>query len=57
MAVTYQDYLSLKDEGDPVADEVVVQLLNDGQVNSVNKLFRQIETADQAPPADCPPGL
>jgi len=57
MAVTYQDYLSRKDEGDPVADEVVVQLLDNGQVNSVNKLFRQIETADQSPPADCPPVL
>jgi hypothetical protein len=57
MAVTYQDYLSLKDEGDPVADKVVVELLDSGQVNSVNKLFRQIETADQSPPADCPPVL
>ncbi|MFJ9852731.1 oxygenase MpaB family protein [Streptomyces sp. NPDC101150] len=57
MAVTYQDLLPLKHQGDPLADEVVKELLDADRINSVNQLFRQISTADQTPPAECPPKL
>ncbi|MFJ9418863.1 hypothetical protein ACIRPT_32610 [Streptomyces sp. NPDC101227] len=50
MAVTYQDLLPLKHQGDPLADEVVKELLDADRINSVNQLFRQISTADQTPP-------
>ncbi|NJP90596.1 DUF2236 domain-containing protein [Nonomuraea sp. FMUSA5-5] len=55
MALSYADFKQqLKDMGDPLADEVVTQLLDAGQVNTVNEVFRQISTADSAIPADAP---
>ncbi|MFI9051044.1 oxygenase MpaB family protein [Streptomyces sp. NPDC053427] len=57
MTVTFQDYLPLKQQGDPVADEVVKELLDANRIDSVNELFKKISTADQSPPAECPPEL
>ncbi|QBI55540.1 oxygenase MpaB family protein [Streptomonospora litoralis] len=55
MAMDYADFArELRDLGDPLADEVVKELLDDDQVNSVNNLFRQIDTADSQIPAQTP---
>lgn len=58
MALTYDDYLTdLKHAGDPDADGVVRELLDNGQVNSVNELFREFGAADQDVPSQAPPVL
>ncbi|MFW5415781.1 DUF2236 domain-containing protein [Nocardiopsis sp. CNT-189] len=58
MVMTYPEFRErLKDLGDPPADEVVRKLLDDGQVDSVNRLFRQISSADDDIPAQAPPVL
>ncbi|MFB4271601.1 oxygenase MpaB family protein [Nonomuraea sp. GTA35] len=58
MALRYADFKQqLKDMGDPLADEVVTQLLDAGQVNTVNDVFRQISTAGSDIPAGAPPVL
>jgi mpaB/rubber oxygenase-like protein len=57
VSLTYADLLPLKSQADPVADAVVVELLDAGQVNSVNALFRRVVTADQPVPAETPPVL
>lgn len=56
--MTYADYRrELWNLGDPLADKVVRKLLDEGRVNSVNQLFRQIESADDEIPAQTPPEL
>ncbi|WP_170141012.1 oxygenase MpaB family protein [Allonocardiopsis opalescens] len=47
----------LKDLGDPPADEVVRELLDEGRVNSVNQLFRQISSANSDIPSQTPARL
>ncbi|WP_017584981.1 oxygenase MpaB family protein [Nocardiopsis ganjiahuensis] len=55
MPMTYADFhRELKDLGDPKADAVVRELLDEGQVNAVNQLFRQISTADSPVPQQAP---
>jgi len=55
MSMAYADFhRELKGLGDPRADEVVRELLDEGQVDSVNRLFRHISTADSAIPAQAP---
>nr|WP_236567613.1 MULTISPECIES: hypothetical protein [unclassified Nocardiopsis] len=53
--MTYTDFhRELRDLGDPKADAVVQELLDEGQVNAVNQLFRQISTADTPVPRQAP---
>lgn len=44
---TYADMMALKPLGDPQADRVVADLLDTGQIGSVNELFSTIHTVDQ----------
>jgi hypothetical protein len=58
MTITYEEfYRTLKPLGDAVADAVVTELLDSGQVENVNKLFRAFATADEGVPAEAPPVL
>ncbi|MGH3720967.1 MAG: oxygenase MpaB family protein [Pseudonocardiaceae bacterium] len=58
MTITYEEfYRTLKPQGDPVADAVVTELLDSGQVENVNKLFRAFATADEGVPAGASPIL
>ncbi|MFD6952480.1 hypothetical protein A6A08_11855 [Nocardiopsis sp. TSRI0078] len=58
MTMTYADFhRDLKDLGDPQADAVVRELLDEGQANAVNQLFRQISTADTPVPRQAPAAL
>lgn len=56
---TYADMMALKPLGDPPADRVVAELLDTGQIGSVNELFGTIHTVgqDQDLPASTPPLL
>jgi len=56
---TYADMMALKPLGDPLADRVVTDLLDTGQIGSVNELFSTIHTVDQDQglPTTAPPLL
>ncbi|MUL42040.1 DUF2236 domain-containing protein [Streptomonospora sp. PA3] len=55
MAMDYHDFAQeLRDLGDPLADEVVRELLDEDRINTVNDLFRDIETADSRIPPQTP---
>ncbi|GAA4951713.1 oxygenase MpaB family protein [Streptomonospora halophila] len=58
MAMDYTGFAAeLRDLGDPLADEVVRELLDEGRINSVNNLFREIGAADSPIPGQTPGAL
>ncbi|MCX5380128.1 oxygenase MpaB family protein [Streptomyces sp. NBC_00091] len=56
--MTYEEFhRTLKPQGDPEADKVVIELLDSGQIDSANHLFRALATAEDEVPEGAPPVL